>query len=215
MSQGPDPFEFIKNFWANVPGMGNMGNNGMGANAMPSFDPKDLEKRLGELKQVKQWLEMNLNMLNLQINTMEMQLSALSSFKGESYSSASKMSYEMPPHEPAAPPDMRQANQAASDAAKAASEAGAQAIAQGAQALSAMPWANPGEWIKSMQAAFVPQAGTSPAKAAARAPARNGSADGTKAAAPAKKRPPARKKTVARGSAASKAGGAPRSRKSP
>ena len=51
---------------------------------MPSFDPKDLEKRLAELKQVKQWLEMNLNVMSLQINTIEMQLAAMTGFKDAS-----------------------------------------------------------------------------------------------------------------------------------
>jgi hypothetical protein len=135
MNQAADPFEMIRNFWANVPGMG----GGMGAAQMPSFDPKDLEKRLAELKQVKQWLEMNMNMLSLQINTMEMQLAAFNGFKsgmGE---------------EPEANADMAET---AGAAAGAASNAGAQAFAQGAQALQSMPWANPGEWIKSMQAMF-------------------------------------------------------------
>jgi hypothetical protein len=193
MSQGQDPFEFIKNFWASVPGMG--GSGGMGANTMPSFDPKDLEKRLGELKQVKQWLEMNLNMLNLQINTMEMQLSAISSFKGESYTGGGKNAFQMPPHAPAIPPDMSQANQAASDAAKAAGEAGAQALAQGAQALQAMPWANPGEWLKSIQSAFVPP------------PAKKGKAgSAAKVAAPAAKKPASKKSAARKAGAKSRTG---------
>jgi hypothetical protein len=192
MAQGPDPFEFIKNFWANVPGMG--GGAGMGASAMPSFDPKDLEKKLAELKQVKQWLEMNLNMLNLQINTMEMQLSTFNSFKGES---PAGNGFSMPPREPSGPPDMSHANQAASDAAKAAGEAGAQAIAQGAQALQAMPWANPGEWLKSIQSAFGP----------AHVPAKK--AGGARAQPAAKKAPAkkaAAKSSLPKGGSASKGG---------
>lgn len=175
MSQGSDPFEFIKNFWANVPGM-----PGAGASpGMPSFDPADLEKRVGQLKQVKQWLEMNLNMLNMQINTLEMQLNAVNSFENYTHKAThppqepapKRAQYSYQPPEPAvedneeeeeegAPPDMSQANAAAGAAAKAAGDAGADAIAQGAQAMQAMPWANPGEWIKSMQAAF---AGSAPA----------------------------------------------------
>jgi hypothetical protein len=178
MSQGSDPFEFIKNFWANVPGMPS-GGAGPG---MPSFDPADLEKRVGELKQVKQWLEMNLNMLNMQINTLEMQLTAVNSFENYTSKSASapheapkRPQYSYQPPEPSvedneeeeegAPPDMSQANAAA----KAASDAGADAIAQGAQAMQSMPWANPGEWIKSMQAAF---AGSAPVKKPAKGKAK-------------------------------------------
>lgn len=151
MAQSADPFEMIRSFWANLPGMG----GSMGAPQMPSFDPKDVEKRLGELKQVKQWLEMNLNMLSLQINTMEMQLAALDGFKsgmGEKQHEDSPMA------------------EAAGAAANAASNVGAEAMAQGAQALQAMPWANPGEWIKSMQAVFSQPSGSgkSPSKRAAK-----------------------------------------------
>ena len=86
MSNPPDPFEFVKQLWGQmaVPGFGLTGNAGGAASVpgmpglqMPSFDPKELEKRLAELKQVKQWLEMNLNMMGLQINTLEMQLAAM------------------------------------------------------------------------------------------------------------------------------------------
>lgn len=78
MSNPVDPFEFVKQLWGQmaVPGFGLTGAAG-GAAQMPSFDPKELEKRLAELKQVKQWLEMNLNMMSLQINTIEMQLAAM------------------------------------------------------------------------------------------------------------------------------------------
>ena len=79
MSNPVDPFEFVKQLWGQmaVPGFGLTGAAGGGAAQMPSFDPKELEKRLAELKQVKQWLEMNLNMMGLQINTIEMQLAAM------------------------------------------------------------------------------------------------------------------------------------------
>lgn len=80
MSNSVDPFEFVKQLWGQmaVPGFGLTGAAGGGGAQMPSFDPKELEKRLAELKQVKQWLEMNLNMMGLQINTIEMQLAAMS-----------------------------------------------------------------------------------------------------------------------------------------
>ena len=92
MSTPPDPFEFVKQLWGQmaVPGFGlnaGAGMGGMGAPGaaqMPSFDPKELETRLAQLKQVKQWLEMNLNVMNLQINTIEMQLAAMSGFKDAS-----------------------------------------------------------------------------------------------------------------------------------
>ena len=86
MSNAPDPFEFVKSLWGQMglPGYGANAGGGTGFPPPPNFDPKDLEKRLGELKQVKQWLEMNLNMMGLQINTLEMQLAAIKGFKGAS-----------------------------------------------------------------------------------------------------------------------------------
>ena len=87
MSSPVDPFEFVKNLWGQmaVPGFGLTGGApgvaGASTQQMPSFDPKELETRLAQLKQVKQWLELNLNVMNLQINTIEMQLAAMSGFK--------------------------------------------------------------------------------------------------------------------------------------
>jgi hypothetical protein len=171
MNQSADPFEMIRNFWANVPGMGGAGGMpgmpGMGAAAMPSFDPKDLEKRLGELKQVKQWLEMNMNMLNLQINTMEMQLTALNGLSSapgmDAFRSATGTGGQASAnaHAKAA----ADAGASMAEAAEAAGAVGAKAFADGAQALQALPWANPSEWIKSMQTAFA-QSQPKPAKAA-------------------------------------------------
>ena len=76
MSSTPDPFEFVRNLWSQmgVPGFGAAAG---AAGSMPSFAPEDLEKRLGELKQIRQWLELNLNMLNLQVSGLEMQLGAI------------------------------------------------------------------------------------------------------------------------------------------
>ena len=93
MTNPPDPFEFVKQLWGQmaVPGFGLTGNAGgagsvpgMPGLQMPSFDPKELEKRLAELKQVKQWLEMNLHMMGLQINTLEMQLAAINGLQAAS-----------------------------------------------------------------------------------------------------------------------------------
>jgi hypothetical protein len=182
MNQSADPFEMIRNFWANVPGMGGAGGMpGMGGAAMPSFDPKDLEKRLGELKQVKQWLEMNMNMLNLQINTMEMQLTALNGLNASPGMDAFRSATGTGGKAGASAQAKAAADAGASmaEAAEAAGAVGAKAFADGAQALQAMPWANPSEWIKSMQTAFA-QSQPKPAKAA-------------KAAGGAAKKPAARK----------------------
>jgi hypothetical protein len=69
-----DPFEMFRRLWGPlglpVPGM-----------AMPTMDPKEVEKRIGDLKSVEGWLAMNLNMVRFAIQGLEMQRSALEAMK--------------------------------------------------------------------------------------------------------------------------------------
>jgi hypothetical protein len=72
-----DPFEMFRRLWGPLgvplPGM-----------AVPTFDPKEVEKRIAELKSVEAWLNMNLNMLRLSIQGLEMQRAALQAMKSAS-----------------------------------------------------------------------------------------------------------------------------------
>jgi len=65
-----DPFEMLRRLWGPlglpVPGM-----------AMPTLDPKEVEKRVAELRSVESWLQVNLNMVRFAIQGLEMQRSAL------------------------------------------------------------------------------------------------------------------------------------------
>ena len=65
-----DPFEMFRRLWGPlglpVPGM-----------AMPTLDPKEVEKRIGDLRSVEAWLSMNLNMVRFSIQGLELQKSAL------------------------------------------------------------------------------------------------------------------------------------------
>jgi hypothetical protein len=65
-----DPFEIFRRLWGPlglpVPGM-----------AMPTFDPKEVEKRVADLKSVETWLSMNLNMVRFAIQGLEVQRAAL------------------------------------------------------------------------------------------------------------------------------------------
>jgi hypothetical protein len=65
-----DPFEMFRRLWGPlgvpVPGL-----------TMPTLDPKELEKRITELKSVEGWLTMNLNMLRMAIQGLEMQKAGL------------------------------------------------------------------------------------------------------------------------------------------
>ena len=65
-----DPLEMFRRLWGPlgvpIPGM-----------AVPTFDPKEVEKRIAELRSVEAWLQMNLNMVKLSIQGLELQRAAL------------------------------------------------------------------------------------------------------------------------------------------
>jgi hypothetical protein len=70
-----DPFEMFRRLWGPlgvpVPGM-----------TMPTLDPAEIEKRIGELKSVEGWLALNLNMLRAAIQGLEMQKAGLQQMQG-------------------------------------------------------------------------------------------------------------------------------------
>ena len=70
----PDPFEMFRRLWGPlgvpIPGM-----------AVPTFDPKEVEKRIAELRSVEAWLNMNLNMVRFSIQGLEVQRAALQAMK--------------------------------------------------------------------------------------------------------------------------------------
>jgi hypothetical protein len=65
-----DPFEIFRRLWGPlglpVPGM-----------AVPTMDPKEVAKRIAELRSVESWLQMNLNMVQFAIQGLDVQRSAL------------------------------------------------------------------------------------------------------------------------------------------
>lgn len=65
-----DPFEIFRRLWGPlglpVPGM-----------AMPTLDPKEVEKRVADLKSVEAWLSLNLNMVRFAIQGLQVQRAAL------------------------------------------------------------------------------------------------------------------------------------------
>jgi hypothetical protein len=71
------PLEFAQNLWGkmgfSLPGM-----------VTPTFDVEELEKRLVDLKAVEGWLKMNLSMLQMTIQTLEMQCSTLNAVRAMS-----------------------------------------------------------------------------------------------------------------------------------
>jgi hypothetical protein len=69
-----DLFEMFRRLWGPlgvpIPGM-----------AVPTFDPREVEKRIAELRSVEAWLTMNLNMLKFSIQALELQRAALQAMK--------------------------------------------------------------------------------------------------------------------------------------
>ena len=69
-----DPFEFLKKLWSPMglpmPGV-----------VAPLLDPKEVDKRITDLKSVENWLTMNLNVLRMTIQGLEMQRATLAAFQ--------------------------------------------------------------------------------------------------------------------------------------
>jgi hypothetical protein len=65
-----DPFALFRQLWGPlgvpVPGL-----------AMPTLDPRELEKRIADLRSIEAWLNMNLNMVKFSIQGLELQRAAL------------------------------------------------------------------------------------------------------------------------------------------
>lgn len=76
-----DTIEFMKQMWS-----------GMGAPSMvaPSLSVEEINKKIGDLKTVASWLELNLNMLKATIQTMEVQSATLSTLQAMSAIMASR-----------------------------------------------------------------------------------------------------------------------------
>jgi hypothetical protein len=76
-----DPFEFLKKLWSPMglpmPGV-----------VAPLLDPKEIDKRITDLKSVENWLNMNLNVLRMTIQGLEMQRATLAAFQAMQPSSA-------------------------------------------------------------------------------------------------------------------------------
>ena len=64
-----------------------MGNAAM--NPFATFDPGEVEKKIGEFKAIEAWLNMQLGMLQMTIKTMEMQKASLEALKAQAQASGS------------------------------------------------------------------------------------------------------------------------------
>jgi hypothetical protein len=72
--QPQDPFEMFRKLWGPlglpVPGM-----------AMPTLDPREIEKRIADLRSIEGWLTMNLNMVRMAVSGLEVQKAALEAMR--------------------------------------------------------------------------------------------------------------------------------------
>lgn len=119
MSTTPtDPMEFIKSLW---------GNTGMPLPGLvtPTLDTNELDKRITDLKAVEGWLKTNLGMLQMTIQSLEMQRATLSAFQAISQSAGSPEAQANPFANPAMWPWNFMQNAAQAPAADAAGDAAA------------------------------------------------------------------------------------------
>lgn len=134
-----DPLDFMKGMW------GNMGFSLPGMVA-PTFDVDEIEKRVSDLKAVEGWLKMNLSMLQMTIQSLEMQCVTLNAVRTMGAMAA---------------------QQGAPEAPAAAPGEGGEAMAQAAQA-AMWPWA----MMQQMQEQMQQAAQAAPAENKPQAPAR-------------------------------------------
>lgn len=76
-----DTIDFMKKMWSSM---------GAPAMATPSLSVEDINKKIGDLKTVASWLELNLNMLKATIQTLEVQSATLSTLQAMSEIMASR-----------------------------------------------------------------------------------------------------------------------------
>jgi hypothetical protein len=89
-----DTLDFVKNLWGSmgVPGMGIPGIPGIPGITAPTLSVEDLDKKIGDLKAVEAWLNVNMSMLRATIQGMEVQRGTMATLKslGASFAAAVK-----------------------------------------------------------------------------------------------------------------------------
>ena len=170
-AQGNDPLDFMKGMWGNMgfslPGM-----------VTPTFDVDEIEKRIHDLKAVEGWLRMNLSMLQMTIQNLEMQKSALGTFRSmsEHFGQAGGQTPQEAPQTTASANPFFQAMNAASAPPEPEAEPAAPADEAGLAKAAMWPWEMMNELNATVQAQLADanrQQARKPApkKAAAKKPA--------------------------------------------
>ncbi|AVY92693.1 MULTISPECIES: PhaM family polyhydroxyalkanoate granule multifunctional regulatory protein [Microvirgula] len=68
-----DPFAFLRQFWP-------QGGSPMQP-FMPPLSEEEIERKIGELRVIENWLTMSMGMLSMQIKALEMQKAAMAALK--------------------------------------------------------------------------------------------------------------------------------------
>jgi hypothetical protein len=100
----PDPFEFLKKFWApmGLPMSGPTGAFGTGM-MFPTTNVEELEKRVADLRSVETWLGLNLEMIRTTIQGLEAQKATLAAFQSMHAQAQASFNAAVPP--PTSPPE--------------------------------------------------------------------------------------------------------------
>ena len=93
-----DPLAFVRSMWSgmgiSLPGM-----------VTPTFDVDELDKRIKDMKAVEGWLRMNLSMLQMTIQSLEMQRSTLTAVRAMGQMAAERSAAASEAGEAGAAPD--------------------------------------------------------------------------------------------------------------
>ncbi|HTT11240.1 MAG TPA: PhaM family polyhydroxyalkanoate granule multifunctional regulatory protein [Burkholderiaceae bacterium] len=146
---------------------------------MPTLDVDELDKRIGDLRAVEQWLALNANMLRASIQALEVQRNTIATLKSLGGALMSAPSEPVPAKSaapPAAPTPARRARRVQPKETRPPN-------------LAEMPM-NPAAWWGNLQDQFTRIAAAAAGEAAGKSPAEAAPADANK---PAARRPPAKR----------------------
>jgi hypothetical protein len=145
-----DSLDFVKNLWGSmsVPGVSIPGM------AAPTLNVDELDKKIGDLKAVESWLNVNMSMLRGTIQALEVQRSTIATLKSMSSTFAAAIKQPATGEKPAAPQPTAFFQQAAAAlAAQKPAEPPAPPAAL-PDATAPLPLANPSAWWNLLQDQF-------------------------------------------------------------
>jgi hypothetical protein len=165
-----ESLQWMSRMWGNaaaapLAGAGSPLPSGLPSMMVPTLDPKELEKRISDLRSVLHWLDMNRALLQTTIQTLEMQRDAIVALQsmamsGQTGAAAASRSADPPPAQVAAP-----------------------GPAEGAPGAPSLPF-NPAQWWNALGEQFARVASAAMADSAAAGPDRRPDPDAPPASGP-------------------------------